>query len=81
MTFEVIVIVRSVRPWKEPSKTITAGRPVAARAILTAFSTASAPEFTSRERCSSPRHGESSASRRQTSMYGSYIPTMKHWCR
>ena len=26
-------------------------------------------------------HGDSSASRRQTSTYGSYTPTMKHWCR
>ena len=26
-------------------------------------------------------HDESSASRRQTSTYGSYIPTMKHWWR
>ena len=36
----------SVRPWKPSSKARTAGRPVAARAIFTAFSTASAPEFT-----------------------------------
>ena len=36
-----------MRPWKARSKTTTAGRPVAARAILTAFSTASAPELTS----------------------------------
>ena len=42
----VIVIVRSVRPWNALSKTTTAGRPVAARAILTAFSFASAPELT-----------------------------------
>ena len=32
-----------VRPWKAPEKAMTPGRPVAARAILTAFSTASAP--------------------------------------
>ncbi len=44
MSFAVIVIVSSVRPWKAFSKTITAGRPVAARAIFTAFSIASAPE-------------------------------------
>ena len=37
----------SSRPWKARSKTTTPGRPVAARAILTAFSTASAPELTS----------------------------------
>ena len=40
-------IVSSVRPWNARSNAITAGRPVAARAILTAFSTASAPEFSS----------------------------------
>ena len=42
----------SVRPWNAWSNAITAGRPVAARAIFTAFSTASAPEFTSNERFS-----------------------------
>jgi hypothetical protein len=31
------------RPWKAPLKAMTALRPVAARAILIAFSTASAP--------------------------------------
>ena len=35
-----------VRPWNPPPKAITAGRPVAARAIFTAFSTASAPVVT-----------------------------------
>ena len=35
-----------VRPWKAPEKAMTAWRPVAARAILTAFSTASAPVVT-----------------------------------
>ena len=53
-TFAVIVIVSSVRPWKALSKTTTAGRPVAERAILTAFSTASAPELTSIDFCSAP---------------------------
>ncbi len=38
-------IVRLVRPWKAPSKHTIPGRPVTARAILTAFSTASAPEL------------------------------------
>jgi hypothetical protein len=51
-----------VRPWKALSKTTTAGRPVASRAILTAFSTASAPELTRIDFCSRPRTGESSAS-------------------
>ena len=36
----------------------TPGRPVAARAILTAFSTASAPELTSSERCSPDARAE-----------------------
>ena len=40
-----MVMERSVRPWKARSKTTTAGRPVATRAILTAFSIASAPEL------------------------------------
>ncbi len=38
-------MARSVRPWKPSSKASTAWRPVAARAIFTAFSTASAPEL------------------------------------
>src|SRR6476619_3797488 len=70
-TFAVIVIVSSVRPWKALSKTTTAGRPVAQRAILTAFSTASAPELTRIDFCSSPAQGESSASRLHTATYGS----------
>ena len=74
-------IVSSVRPWNARSNATTAGRPVAARAILTAFSTASAPEFTSTLLYAEPGPGYSSASRRQTSTYGSYMPTMKHWCR
>ena len=41
----VSAIVPAVRPWKEPLNTITFCRPVAARAILTAFSRASAPEL------------------------------------
>jgi hypothetical protein len=73
-------MVRFVRPWKARSKTTTPGRPVDARAILTAFSIASAPELTSSVFVAdSP--GQSSSSRRATSTYGSYIPTMKHWCR
>jgi hypothetical protein len=70
-TLLVIVIVSSVRPWNACSKTRTAGLPVAARAILTAFSIASAPVETSKLRCSAPRQGESSSSSRQTSTYGS----------
>ena len=70
-TLLVIVIVRSVRPWKALSKTMTAGLPVAARAILTAFSFASAPELTRIDFCSLPAQGESSASSRHVSTYGS----------
>ena len=40
---EVSASDREVRPWKAPSNPITAGRPVKARANLTAFSTASLP--------------------------------------
>ncbi len=42
-----MLMVSSVRPWKAWSKTTTASRPVAARAIFTAFSSASAPLLTS----------------------------------
>ncbi len=42
---EVSDIAISVRPWNAPSKAITAWRPVASLATLTAFSTASAPEL------------------------------------
>ena len=51
-------MARSVRPWNAYSKTTTPGRPVAARAIFTAFSMPSAPEFTSSERCSPPARRE-----------------------
>ncbi len=55
---------------------MTPGRPVAARAILTAFSTASAPELTSIERFScSP--GVSRLSCSQTATYPSYGVIMK----
>ena len=41
--FDVIDRDSSVRPWKPPSKAITAGRFVYERANLIAFSTASVP--------------------------------------
>ena len=41
--FDVIDSESIVRPWNAPSKAITAGRFVYARANLTAFSTASVP--------------------------------------
>ncbi len=66
ITLAVMAIVRFVRPWYPWSKTTTASRPVAWRAILTAFSTASAPELSSTLRLSwSP--GVSRASASQTS--------------
>ena len=45
MTFAVSDIVSSVRPWNAWSNVTIALRPVWYRAIFTAFSTASAPEF------------------------------------
>ena len=45
MTFAVSVMAISVRPWNAWSNATIALRPVALRAIFTAFSTASAPEF------------------------------------
>ncbi|MNR33945.1 hypothetical protein D3C85_1516730 [compost metagenome] len=42
-TLPVSAMPISVRPWKPPPKAMMPGRPVAARAIFTAFSTASAP--------------------------------------
>ena len=43
--FAVIDIVSSVRPWNAPENTMMFGRFVNALAILTAFSSASAPLF------------------------------------
>jgi len=51
-SFAVSAIVRFVRPWYAWSNATTALRPVNTRAILTAFSTASAPELNSAERLS-----------------------------
>jgi hypothetical protein len=51
-TFDVSASARLVRPWKPCSKQTTAGRPVNARATLTAFSTASAPLLTKKVRFS-----------------------------
>ena len=79
MARAVIAIVRLVRPWYAWSSTSTASRPVARRAIFTAFSTASAPEFTSTERFSwSP--GVSRASASHTATYSSYGLIMKQVC-
>ena len=79
MARAVIAIVRLVRPWYAWSRTSTASRPVARRAIFTAFSTASAPELTSTDRLAwSP--GVSRASASQTATYSSYGLIMKHVC-
>jgi hypothetical protein len=68
-----------VRPWNAWSNVTTTCRPVAYRASLTAFSTASAPEFTSIVRFScSP--GVSSFSRSASATYGSLSVTWKHVC-
>src|SRR6266511_3195540 len=68
-------MVRSVRPWKPPSKHTTAGRPVAARANFTAFSTASAPALKNAALRSPPP--VSSISRSASSTYCSYGITEK----
>ena len=60
--FEVIVIERSVRPWKAPSKTMTAGRFVYERANLIAFSTASVPALKNAA-FAGPVNGETAISR------------------
>jgi len=44
-----MLIAAIVRPWKPPVKAMTPARPVAARAILMAFSVASAPVVTRRK--------------------------------
>src|SRR3954449_2527522 len=76
MFFAVSAIVRFVRPWYAWSNTTTACRPVAWRAILTAFSTGSEPLLNNAERFSwSP--GVSRASSSQTATYPSYGVTMK----
>ncbi len=57
-----------MRPWKAPSKAITAGRPVARRANLTAFSTASVPALKNAARVG-PEIGTSLLKRSASSMY------------
>src|SRR5919112_6606580 len=69
-------MVRLVRPWYAWSNTTTAGRPVAWRAILTAFSTASAPELNSAARFSTTP-GVNVINCSQTVTYDSYGATMK----
>ena len=65
-TFEVRESESSVRPWKPPSNAITAGRPVDARANLTAFSTASVPAL-KKAAFTGPEIGARSASRSASS--------------
>ena len=67
-TFDVIVMASIVRPWNPASKATTAWRPVARRAILTAFSTASAPELKNAARVG-PLRGARSPSRSASSTY------------
>ena len=65
--FEVSVSESSVRPWKAPSKAITAGRRVKARANLTAFSTASVPALKNAA-FAGRRNGATARSRSATEM-------------
>ena len=60
--FAVIDIVSSVRPWNAPENTMMFGRFVNALAILTAFSSASAPLFVKYARFFAPRTGAISQS-------------------
>ena len=60
--FDVRLRASSVRPWKPPSKPMTAERRVCERANLIAFSIASAPELKNPVRVS-PAMGASAASR------------------
>src|SRR3989304_2353434 len=66
---------RSVRPWNEVRKETSHARPVAARAIFTAFSIASDPLFRKID-FDRPR-GAIFAIAFARSMYGSYNATMK----
>ena len=63
MTLAVIVMASSVLPWNAWSNTTTPDRPVKYREILTAFSTASAPEFVNIVLRSAPWIGASAFSR------------------
>jgi len=76
--FEVRVSDSNVRPWKAPSKAMTAGRRVYARANLTAFSTASVPAL-KKAAFAGPANG-ASASRRSASVtqssYGTIVKSV-----
>ena len=78
-TFDVSETAISVRPWKAPLNAITAGRPVASRAIFTAFSTASAPELKNAARAG-PRNGATASRRSASSTYTSYGTIVKSVC-
>ena len=65
-----------LRPWKPPPNATTARRFVAARAILIAFSTASAP-VENRIDFLAPEIGASALSLSHSAMYGSYAVTWK----
>ncbi len=78
--FEVSDIAISVRPWNAFENAITAGRPVAARAILTAFSIASAPELKNAA-LTGPEIGTSAPRRSASSTYDSYGTIVKSVCR
>ena len=69
----------SVRPWNAWSNATTAARPVALRAIFTAFSTASAPAFANIV-FAGPSIGAIALRRSASSMYGSFAVTWKQVC-
>jgi hypothetical protein len=77
---EVSDMAISVRPWKARSNAMTAGRPVACRAILTAFSTASAPELKNAA-LFGPAIGLRAVIRSASSTYDSYGTIVKSVCR
>src|SRR5438445_344229 len=79
MTFAVSDMPINVLPWNAWSNATTAERPVAFRAILTAFSTASAPELANIV-LTGPSIGISVFSRSASSMYGSFAVTWKQVC-
>ncbi len=74
-----MVMASSVLPWKACSKTTTPWRLVKEREILTAFSTASAPELVNIVRCSPPP-GTSALSFSASATYASFIVTCMQVC-
>src|SRR3972149_3368911 len=79
-SFPVRLMSRRGRPWNAVQQVAVKGFFVYARAILTAFSIASLPEFRKMD-CVSPG-GQISAIRSARSVYGLYVATMEQkWGR